>query len=219
MAASKCWCLLVLQHLKNWNLQLCFLVFTCTWGSLTGSLISLCVCITICCKDLAFSCLVTSPSTDTFFQRSLGKGTPLCAVIIHKRSHQTVSPHFSFLPPCFISLATVFGTLLSSVLSLVFPLPFITHQETTTKTKPGCLAKWPFYCRIFSSGSILWWQNGKSLKAGAILICNLSSRPGIFWIFVKYYMWHIIKLGGNNSRNTLFSLFVLLVFIFSGWWK
>lgn len=126
-------------------------VYMCM-GSLTGSLISLCVCIAICCKDLAFSCLVTSPSTDTFFQRSLGKGMPLCAVIIPikevtKRCHL-------ISPSCLLASSPwlrFLSTLLSSVLSLVFPLPFITHQETTTKTKPGCLAKWPFYCRIFLS--------------------------------------------------------------------
>ena len=175
MVVSKCQCLLFIQYLKKWNVLLCFLMFTCAWEFLTGFLWFLNVhAEQFISKSLAFSCLVTSSGIETFFQGSLRKGVLLYMVLVPIKE-VTSSPWLGLL-----------GVPLNSVLSfffffLVFPFHSVIHQqETIAKTKPRCLTMWAFHCLIFWSGSILWWENGKSLKAGAIHIHNLPSRTSIF---------------------------------------
>lgn len=195
-------------------------VYMCMGVSDGVSVTFLFVCIAIHCKNLASHCLVTSPSTGTFFQRSLGKGMPLCAVIIPikevTKQWQTVSLHFCFLFPLlhlpdYGFQAHTSALLFLLLLSLCHSIP---HQQERTTTKSGYSAKWPFHCLIFLSGSILQWQNGKSLKAGAILIHNLYSRPGIFWIFIKFYIQGIIKLMEWPQTYLILSFYLIIIFLF-----
>ena len=186
-------------------------VYTCMGVSDRVFVISQCACRAIYFKNLAFNCLVTSSGIETFFQRSLRKGVLLYMVLVPIKEVAS-SPWLGLL-----------GVPLNSVLSfflfffLVFPFHSVIHQqETIAKTKPRCLTMWPFHCLIFWSGSILWWENGKSLKAGAIHIHNLPSRTSIFKTSVKFHIGHIMKLWWNDLRHTLFSLFVFFLFLVAG---
>lgn len=146
---------------------------------------------------------------------------PLCAVIILiKEVTEWCHLISSSCLPCFISLTTVSKhapRLCSFFYCSSLRHSVIHQQETATTTN---LHVWPNDLStvfIVLSGSLLLWQHGKSLKAGAILTHNLYSRPAIFWIFIKFYIQSIIQLWWSNPRNTLFSLFILLLFFLFQW--
>ena len=123
---SKCQCLLFIQHLKKWNVLLCFLIFACAWGFLTGFLWFLNVhAEKFISKTLAFGCLIMSSATDAFFPRSLRKGVLLYTVLIPIKE-VTSSPWLGLL-----------GVPLNSVLSFFlffFSLSF-SHSSTRNNSK------------------------------------------------------------------------------------
>ena len=210
---SKCQCLLFLQHLEKWNVLLCFLMFTCAWGFLTEFLWFLKVhAEKFISKNLAFSCLVTSSATDTFFQRSLRKEMLLYMVLIPIKE-VTSSPWLGLL-----------GVPLNSVLSFFwgggFPLSF-SHSSTRndSKNKIQMFDPMTFPLSYLWSGPILWWENGKSLKAGAIHIHNLPSRTSIFKTSVKFYIYRTHYETLIKWPQTYFILSFCFIFLFSGWWK
>lgn len=148
-----------------------------------------------------------------FLSKIFEKGNAAIYMVLIPIKEVTSSPWLGLL-----------GVPLNSVLSFFwgggFPLSF-SHSSTRndSKNKIQMFDPMTFPLSYLWSGPILWWENGKSLKAGAIHIHNLPSRTSIFKTSVKFYIYRTHYETLIKWPQTYFILSFCFIFLFSGWWK